>query len=624
MVDAPHPTTRHEARRLRAAASTDTTTSASARSDTEAGDGSDRPGGVRRRRRRWVWLVVVLCLLAILAGSAFVAKNLYDRAMSVRGHLEEAMSEVSAVQQAILAGDAASASQASGDLSAATGAAVAESRGRVWGLAESVPFVGDNFRAVRVVAETTNALATDVVAPASAVNLNAFRPVGGRIDLEAVAALAPLLDTIDQGLAKSASALSRLDTTGLLPEVEAGVTQLSDAVHRIQPLIAPARDIVAILPNALGASGPREYLLMFQGNSEARSLGGNPAVFLTIRTENGAIAISGEAQSRDFLQNRRFPIVPLPDDEVALYGDNVGRFTPDLTMVPDYPEAVRIAEGWWMEYFDEDFDAVISLDPVALSYLLQATGPVALPDGQSLTSDNAVPLLLNEVYFQYDPDEQNVFFGAAAVGIFSKITAGQFAPDKFVTALDRAANEGRLLYSTLDPQEAELIAGSRMAGVMPADSDDASVIGVYVNDNTGSKKSYYLDMSIQTCMTAEAITGDVTLTSNLTADEAARLPEHILGVNFPAGQISSYVVIYGPQGSTLQSLTLDGQPVTAVSAGQHLGRPAVKVHVLHDLATSHTLNYSFTPGAPDAKIEVWHTPMTRETPVSTAEGCPSN
>ncbi|WP_136044430.1 DUF4012 domain-containing protein [Microbacterium sp. K41] len=563
-----------------------------------------------------------MLLLAVLIGGAFVAKNLYDRAMSVRGHLEQAMTEVAAVQRAILSGDADAAARASSELSVQTRAAVAESGGRAWGLAEGVPFVGDNFRAVRIVAETTAGLATDVVAPASAVNLDAFRPVGGRIDLAAVAALAPLLDTIDQGLADSVSSLSRIDSAGLLPEVQDGVQRLSDAVDRIQPLIAPARDIVSILPNALGGSGPRDYLLMFQGNSEARSLGGNPAVFLTVRTDGGAIAVSGEAQSRDFLQNRRAPIVPLSDDEVALYGDNIGRFTPDLTMVPDYPEAVRIAEGWWSEYFDEDFDAVISLDPVALSYLLDATGPVALPDGQSLTADNAVPLLLNEVYFQYDPDEQNVFFGAAAAGIFSKITAGQFAPDRFVTALDHAASEGRLLYWSRDPQETTLISGSRMAGVLPADTDDTSVVGVFVNDNTGSKKSYYLDMTIQTCRTPEAVGGDVTLTSSLTAEEAARLPGHIVGVNYPAGEISSYVVIYGPQGSSLQSLTLDGQPVDAVSTGEHLGRPAYKVEILHDFTASHVLSFSFAAaGAPGASVDVWHTPMTRETPVSTAEGC---
>lgn len=528
------------------------------------------------------------------------------------------MTDVTSVQRAVLSGDTEAAATASANLSTSTAGAVAESRGRLWTTAEALPMIGTNFRAIRIVAEATDALAGDVVAPVSAVSLDAFRPDGGRIDVEKVKALEPLLSTIDEGLSAAALSLSRIDRSGLLAEVDSGVAKLSDAIDGLHPLIGPARDIVSVLPDALGASGPRNYLLMFQGNSEARSLGGNPAVFLTVRAENGTIAIDGGAQSRDFLQNRQSSIVPLPDESVALFGDNIGRFTPDLTMVPDYPEAVRIAQGWWNEYFGTDFDAVISLDPVALAYLLDATGPVALPDGQKLTSDNAVSLLLNEVYFQYNPDEQNIFFGAAAAAIFSRITAGDFAPDAFVAALDRAAAEGRLLYWTTDDQESTLIAGSRMAGVMPNDTEESTTVGVFVNDNTGSKKSYYLDMSIDTCRAAETVSGDVTLTSNLTEEEAARLPEHIRGVHFAAADISSYVVIYGPQGSALESLTLDGSPVTPISSGQHLGRPAYKVDVRHHLSEGQVLSFAFiAPDATDSAIDVWHTPMTRETPTST-------
>lgn len=565
---------------------------------------------------------MILCLLAIAVAGAFTAKTLYDRAMSVRGHLQLAFTEVSAVRKAILAGDAEAAAEASTNLSKETHAAVEKSGGRIWSIAEAMPALGNNFQAIRIVAETADSLAQSVVAPASAVSLDAFRPIEGRIDLAAVTTLGPLLNTIDEGLGESASSLSRIDRSGLIDEVDAGVSQLADAIDDIRPMIAPARDIVSILPNALGASGARNYLLMFQGNSEARSLGGNPAVFLTVRTDNGAIGISGEAQSRDFLQNRPSPIIPLSEESVAIYGDNIGRFTPDLTMVPDYPEAVSIAEGWWKEYYDADFDAAISLDPVALSYLLEATGPVALPDGEMLTADNAVRLLLNEVYFRYNPDEQNVFFGAAAAGIFDRIISGEFAPDKFVAALDRAGRDGRLLYSSRDAHETELIAGSRMAGVMPADSQDAATLGVFVNDNTGSKKSYYLDMGIETCLTPDSVTGTVTLTSSLDETEAARLPEHIVGVHFAPADISTYVVIYGPQGSTLQSLTLDGKPVSAVASGQHLGRPAYKVAVLHHLAATHKLVFTFAAErGPGSALDVWHTPMTRDTPVSMSTAC---
>lgn len=41
---------------------------------------------------------------------------------------------------------------------------------------------------------------------------------------------------------------------------------------------------------------------------------------------------------------------------------------------------------------------MLAVDPVALSYLLRATGSVTLPNGDHITSTNAVSVLLNQVY----------------------------------------------------------------------------------------------------------------------------------------------------------------------------------------------------------------------------------
>ncbi|MDV3208776.1 MAG: aconitate hydratase AcnA, partial [Rhodococcus ruber] len=61
------------------------------------------------------------------------------------------------------------------------------------------------------------------------------------------------------------------------------------------------------------------------------------------------------------------------------------------------------------EAVEESFPAS---DPVALSYLLRGTGPVALPDGTVLTARNAVPLLLNDIYGRLpDTTQQDAFSG---------------------------------------------------------------------------------------------------------------------------------------------------------------------------------------------------------------------
>lgn len=607
--ETPRPRTRREAR-----ASTDATIDEAFQFD-DLPAHETRP---RNRRRFWIWLSVCVALIVLVVGVVFAAIQIFERAMNTRTHLEAAMGEVQGVQQSILAQDTAVAAEASARLSAETSAAVASTQGRLWSLAEHVPWIGANLAAVRQVAEVTDDLAADVVAPATKLDLSTLAPRDGRIDVAAISELSTVIDGVDDGVERASVTIDAIDTGALIDQVSAGVERLDGALTTLRETLSPASDILGILPSALGAEEPRDYLVMFQGNSEARSLGGNAAVFIVIHVDNGAISITEHVDSSDFPQPAAQPVVELDPEAVAIYGDKIGRYTPDFTMVPDFPAAAGILQGWWDRDVQTDVDAYISMDPVALSYLLAATGPVALPTGDTLTAENAVPLLLNEAYFRYeDPLMQNAFFGAAADAVFTALTSGTGSPVGLVTALERAASEGRLLYASDDPDEAALIGSSRMSGQMPRSDDDGPLLGVYVNDNTGSKKSFYLDMSIAAC-TGEAQTGaTVTLASSLDETEAARLPYYITGPNFPAGDISTYLVLYGPVGSSFSSAEVDGVAVTPLAVGQHLGRPAVKVEVLNHYVSEHVVDVRFDGANAEGKgPKVWHTPMTRETPVA--------
>lgn len=561
--------------------------------------------------------MVSAALVLFIAGAAVAAVTLYDRAMTTRAHLEAAMSEVQTVQQSILAQDTATATEATARLAQETNAAVKPTQGRLWALAEMVPGVGSNLSAVRQVAEVTDALVAEVVEPATQLDLAALAPSGGRIDVAALDGLSTVVDGVAAGVDRASSTIGKIDKGGLIDQVSSGVIRLEEALTTLKTTLSPVHDIMGILPDALGAAGPRDYLVMFQGNSEARSLAGNAAVFIVIHVDNGAISVTQHVDSSDFRQPVDEPVVPLDPEAVAIYGDKIGRYTPDFTMVPDFPTAAAILQGWWDRDVRTEVDAYISMDPVALSYLLAATGPVALPTGDVLSAENAVPLLLNEAYFRYeDPLMQNAFFGAAADAVFTALTSGTGSPVGLISALGRAAGEGRLLYTSHDPDEMALIGSSRMSGQMPRTDDAGPLLGVYANDNTASKKSYYLDMSIDACMAKGSAQASVTLTSLLDETVAARLPYYIAGPYFPLGDISTYVVLYGPVGSTFSSVTVDGQAVTPLAAGQHLGRPAVKVEVRNHYVSEHVVDVRFddvSTGGED--LDVWHTPMTRATPV---------
>ncbi|GAT72228.1 glutamine synthetase adenylyltransferase [Microbacterium sp. HM58-2] len=607
---------------------------------------ADRPRRpLLRSFRFWVPVGILLVLIALAAVTVVVGQRVYDRAMAAKDSLEQAMPLATTVKDQILGGDPESAQGTAAQLAALTADAREQTDDETWKNLEWVPVVGPNLYAVRTAAAVTDDLVADALTPATTLSVNALKPVNGAIDLAAVAGMQDTVTQAADAVAKAADDLDSIDREALIPQVEGALSKLTDAVDEMQPMLGPAKDIIGILPTALGAEGPRNYLMIFQNNAESRGTGGNPAALVLITADQGRISISQQASSADFKNARPEPIVPLNPETVALYGDKMGRWISDATLSPDFSETVAVVRAYWAESFGTPVDAVVSFDPVALSYLLRATGPTVIPaataeyqgmeievldEPVTLTADNAVPTLLNEAYWKYPEGYlQDAFFAAAAKSVFDGLTSGKAEPKALLEALAQAVEEDRLLYSPATEEEAALVGESKLSGKLPSTNTDRTLLGVYVNDFTQSKLDYYMQLDLAATSTqctapdSPTFATTATLTNTVTPDQAPDLPYHIApGKYFPKGHVATDLVFYGPVGSTLTGVTVDGKAVSE-RAVQHLGRGAVKVDIYNEPGQTHTVVATFTGAAGEyGPLDLQHTPMVR--PVGetlTAEGC---
>ncbi|VXB72609.1 conserved hypothetical protein [Microbacterium sp. 8M] len=601
---------------------------------------SERPARHGKKKRRpvlkspWFWVPVSLLIVLIVVGvvGGLTAKRLYDQAMVAKDDLEKAIPLVDQVQKSMLAGDTAGAQTTVAQIASLTNDAAEKTSTDLWRNAEWVPVAGPNLKAVRITADSVNGLVRDALRPLTALDLKALLPKDGGIDVANLKALAGDIDTANTRMELVQRNLKTIDRSALVPQVAAGVARLDDAIAKIEPVLTPVHNALTILPKALGAEGPQHYLLLFQNNAESRGTGGNPAAIAMLTAENGKISLTQQANSTDFSNGQPDPVIALNPETEALYGNKIGRYVQDSTLSPDFSETAQIVRAWWAKTYGTPVDAVASIDPVALSYLLRAIGPVAMPEpfGETLTADNAVPLLLNEVYAKYqDPTVQDAFFAAAAKTVFDALVTTHADPKALLAALTQAANEGRLMYSPSDEAQAKMLAGTPVGGNMPADNAKTTDLGVYIDDITASKLDYYMRMSIAASSTqcqnpgAPAFSSTVTLHNTLDPAAVPDLPAYVdPGLFFPKGHAATDVYLYGPVGSTLTGITVDGQPVGA-SGQPHLGRTAVKVNVLMAPGQTATIVATFSaPAGTYGPLEVRHTPMVKETPVTLdAPGC---
>ena len=598
-----------------------------------------------RSFRFWIPVGVLLVLLALAGIAAVVGKQVYDNAMAAKSSLEKAMPLAAKAADQVIAGDSEGAKATAAELAGLTADAKKQTSGDLWRSIEWVPVAGPNLHAVRTAAAVTDDLVRDALTPATSLSLAALKPVDGAID---IAGITGMQDVVAQASTAASAAATRLDTIQhdeLIPQVSGALDKLTSSVDELEPMLKPAAEILGVLPEALGAEKPRNYLVLFQNNAESRGTGGNPAALVMIKVDKGRISIEQQASSGDFDNGRKSPVTELNPETVALYGDKIGRWMQDSTLSPDFTETAGIMRAWWAEEFGTPIDAVVSFDPVALGYLLGATGPVEVPNDPvdvggyevrvltkplTLTEKNAVPFLLNGIYSEYPmPARQDAVFAASAQAVFDGLTSGKAEPKALLAALTKAVDEGRLMYQPATESEAELVGESRLAGKLPATNAAATMVGAYVNDITEGKLDYYMQLDLAASSTqctapdAPVFGVTATLTNTLTPDEASNLARYIAPARFfKKGDVATNLVLYGPAGAKAAKVTVDGQPAKA-TLKQHLGRPAVLVKIQNAPGQKHTVSASFEGVAGEyGPLEVRHTPMVRDTSVSLeATGC---
>ncbi|MFD5213441.1 DUF4012 domain-containing protein [Microbacterium sp. NPDC058345] len=519
------------------------------------------PTAISPQRARTIGTIVGWTLAVILIAALAGAMWIVFRATYVAGYLQSARAQIDLLASAIDDPDAAAV--AIREIRADAQAAREITSDPIWSAGARLPWIGPQLDAVSTLTETLDEISTTTLTPLSdvlaTVDLNAFRIADGGIDLSAFTSIQPAADQAAAGMASASAAMNAIDTTVLLRPLRAIIEPATEQVEEAASAIDTLQRTARLLPTMLGSEEKRTWLLLFQNPAELRSLGGMPGATAVLTAENGKVSLAEQGTAG--ISRFTTPVRELEPDKQALYGDRPAVWFSGTTVLPDFTQAAPMARDMWELAHGTDADAVISLDPVALSYLLDATGPIRLPTGETLTSDNAVQVLLNDVYLNYDdPEAQNAVFALAAATVFDTLMSGQASPASVLAALGHAADERRLLMWSSHEDEQRVLAETTLAGQLPVTDDEAARFGVYLNDGTGSKLGYYLDVDPQLTWNRcgrDQVTSQATLTltlkNNAPADAATSLPGAIVGGNYgvPAATLRVVTFIYLPVGANL-------------------------------------------------------------------------
>lgn len=575
----------------------------------------------KRRRRRvigWSFAAVGALLIAAVAWIGVRGWLAYGELIAVRG-------EASGVGASLLA-DPEGAAATIEALGQRTERAASLTSDPVWRAAELLPWAGPNLEAVRVTAASLDTVVREVALPLAGEvgGLEAsLAPVDGRIDTAPLVELRGVTGEAAARITVVEQQLAGIDAAALVGPLADAVDEFEGLVDPIASGVHAVHGATELMPALLGADGPRDTLLLFLNNAEVRSTVGIPGALALVHADDGVISLAQQASTSDF-PAREQPIMQLSPELQGIYGDRPALWMQNVTMAPEFATSGELASLMWQQQFGIAPQAVIALDPFTLSYLLEATGPIELSTGDTLTSDNTVNLLLHEVYLRYeDPAMQDAMFADASAQVFDRIASGQFDTRMLLAALARGVDENRVKLWSSVPEEQAVIAGTALAGALPSGDERDTVFALTLNDGTGAKMDVFLatetEVAVQACPIDGApasVTLRVTLESRAPAD-TANLPKYITGggmyYGLAPGQISTVARLYAPPGMELrrvQTLGADGQwlpeGVTSALSGDH--SLAIWQPILNP-GESHTVELTYQTAQPRI-----HEVVIRQTP----------
>ena len=175
----------------------------------------------------------------------------------------------------------------------------------------------------------------------------------------------------------------------------------------VQRAVAALNDLAPLLPDALGAKGPRRYLVAIGNQAEMRAAGGAPLSLVMVEFDDGRITIPIKGQTSTQL----FPPLNAP---VKWWGPGRNPFFKQnprdrpFVVTNTHPSLLfsgREMAGAWEGGGYPPVDGVVTLDLTAIAAVLNATGPVQSEAYGTVDGQRLGEILLIDAYASFGQDE---------------------------------------------------------------------------------------------------------------------------------------------------------------------------------------------------------------------------
>ena len=591
-----------------------------------------RKGERKKRHTGAIIAAVVAVLLVALGASGFMLLN---SAKTVKSEAKEAVEIVGGLKDKVTSGDFSTLPDDAKKIDGLCDSMKAETSSPLWTVASFIPVYGSDISAARTMIDALSDVSSNALVP-MADNLSQATPgklfQDGMINVSALQAVADSLSSSSKVFKSANEKIQGIGDTHISQVTEL-VDKAKDGFATLNGAVDAAEKVAPVLPQMLGANGQtRHYLVLAMSNVEIRACGGFPGSRGVMSVTDGKLEL-GDFVKVDMMKEPLSPL-PITDEEANLFTtgwgltgfNTLGYTMGDVTMTPDYPRAAQLASDMQKAIVGDDIDGVFAVDPVFLQYMLGIVG-TQLPDGTVVDGSNVAKVLLHDIYWNYPVEEQDAIFAAVAGSAFNKIVDELGSSDiaKIAGAIEKGASEGRILMYSRNDDEEKAAKALGISGALQADTSEAPILGVYVNNYSYSKMDWFLDKRVTIDSSVENADGSTTyrvttsLKNTMTPQEKAEMPGYFQGHNGISQDIDDEVLrlyLYAPAGGSISDIKTSGSGSIEMNEATHDGLKVAwgGVHMLlgQDIKVEYTVTTSKDSGHKELKVRTTPTAQTFE------------
>jgi len=346
-------------------------------------------------------------------------------------------------------------------------------------------------------------------------------------------------------LTDAQNAAQKIDISSIPEEQKENAKLLPDKIGQAKESVRELAIITEALTAFLGKNESRNYLLIFQNQTELRPTGGFMGSLAEISLENGRITSikvpkGGPYDLKGQLMARVLPPKPL---QLINY---LWQFQ-DANWFPDFYKTALKIRWFWSKSGQPTIDGVIAVNSGFMEKILEVTGPVSLPEyNKVITAENFLLETQKAVELEYDKEANTPkkFIGDLFEVLMERskgFDANQWL--SLASADSQALETKDIQIAMFRPEEEELVERFGWQGKLKsAAGDSLAVIGA----NIAGQKTDGVVKEVVDHVAEIQTDGSIIDTFRLT-----RVHQGVKGELFRGVRNVQYLRIYVPKGSEI-------------------------------------------------------------------------